>query len=88
MINIDDVNEDAVVRCFELLHEHHDDFDVRESDVWFKAWKDGFTCCKIPNFSNIYMEILFQHTHDMLKEKGINSTFYIDNQDSYFEVIY
>jgi len=88
MITTNDINEDAVEECFKLLREHnHSDFDISEEDVWFTAWQLGFTCCEVPNFSNIYMGILFEYTHDVLKEKGIYSSFYINNQDSNFQIV-
>jgi len=80
MINTDDIPNGIVEQCKEYCEVPTDE------DVWNESLRQGFRYDVIPNFSNIFLELLFGRVRYALPSTLKVKETYINNMDSYIDI--
>jgi rRNA maturation endonuclease Nob1 len=75
MLDYNDYPEDVVKECLKYVN------DITEEEVWEVARESE----EIPNFSNIYLSLLFERVEEELEDTH-EVIYYVNNLDSDIEV--
>ena len=75
MLDYNDYPEDVVKECLKYVN------DITDEAVWEIARESE----EIPNFSNIYLSLLFERVEEELKDTH-EVTYYVNNLDSNIEI--
>lgn len=85
MITLDDIPDSAVEFCLAIIDKNN---DITEEEVWNKAIEEGVEKDTIPNFSNIYLELLFERTKTIVSDtQNKKCEYYINNMNSSFTIL-
>jgi len=75
MLEYNDYPEEIVEECLQYVE------DITEQEIWEVARESD----EIPNFSNIYLSLLFRKVKEELEDTH-EVTYYINNLDSSIEI--
>jgi hypothetical protein len=81
MFTITDFPNDFRDTCLEYVD------DVTNAEVWTEVVEYGVDALVIPNFANVYLELLAERVEDAVKDDGYHVYVHINNMNSSIEIL-